>query len=74
MKEKFFQNIPKTFSFLSYRISLCNLIFFIKIFCENNFDKNDSDMNFILLQRRFDASCIIFKLQVRTIRITFTFS
>ena len=27
-------------------------------------------MNFILLQRRFDASCIIFKLQVRTIRIT----
>ena len=35
-------------------------------FCENNFDKNDSDMNFILLQRRFDASCIIFKLQVRT--------
>ena len=46
----------------------------IKIFCENNFDKNDSDMNFILLQRRFDASCIIFKLQVRTIRITFTFS
>ena len=29
-------------------------------------------MNFILLQRRFDASCIIFKLQVRTIRITFT--
>ena len=40
----------------------------------SNFDKNDSDMNFILLQRRFDASCIIFKLQVRTIRITFTFS
>ena len=39
-----------------------------------NLDKNDSDMNFILLQRRFDASCIIFKLQVRTIRITFTFS
>ena len=36
---------------------------FIKIFCENNFDTNDSDMNFILLQRRFDASCIIFKLQ-----------
>ena len=27
-------------------------------------------MNFILFQRRFDASCIIFKLQVRTIRIT----
>ena len=34
-------------------------------FYKNNyFDKNDSDMNFILLQRRFDASCIIFKLQV----------
>ena len=48
--------------------------FFIKIFCENNFDTNDSDMNFILLQRRFDASCIIFKLQVRTIRITITFN
>ena len=47
---------------------------FIKIFCENNFDTNDSDMNFILLQRRFDASYIIFKLQVRTIRITFTFN
>ena len=47
---------------------------FIKIFCENNFDTNDSDMNFILLQRRFDASCIIFKLQVRTIRITITFN
>ena len=31
-------------------------------------------MNFILSKRRFDASCIIFKLQVRTIRITFTFS
>ena len=31
-------------------------------------------MNFILLQQRFDASCIIFKLQVRTIRITFTFN
>ena len=30
-------------------------------------------MNFILLQR-FDASCIIFKLQVKTIRITFTFN
>ena len=40
----------------------------------NNFDTNDSDMNFILLQRRFDASYIIFKLQVRTIRITFTFN
>ena len=39
-----------------------------------NFDTNDSDMNFILLQRRFDASCIIFKLQVRTIRITITFN
>ena len=26
-------------------------------------------MNFILLQRRFDASCTIFKLQVRNIRI-----
>ena len=38
------------------------------------FDTNDSDMNFILLQRRFGASCIIFKLQVRTIRITFTFN
>ena len=39
-----------------------------------NFDKNDSDMNFILVQRRFHASCVIFKLQVRTICITFTFS
>ena len=38
------------------------------------FDSLDSDMNFILLQRRFDASCIIFKLQVRTIRITITFN
>ena len=46
------------------------VIVFIKIFCENNFDTNDSDMNFILLQRRSDASCIIFKLQVRTIHIT----
>ena len=35
---------------------------------------NTMYLNFILLQRRFDASCIIFKLQVRTIRITFTFS
>ena len=43
------------------------------IFCENNFDTNDSDVKSILLQRRFDASCTIFKLQVRTIRITFTF-
>ena len=50
------------------------IVFFIKIFCENNFDTNDSDMNFILLQRRFDASCIIFKLQVITIRITITFN
>ena len=41
---------------------------------EKNFDTNDSDINFILLQRRFDASGIIFKLQVRTIRITFTFN
>ena len=48
--------------------------FFIKIFCESNFDTNDSDMNFILLERHFDASCIIFKLQVRTIRITITFN
>ena len=36
-------------------------------FCENSFDTNDSNMNFILLQRRFDASCIIFKLQANTI-------
>ena len=26
---------------------------------DHNFDKNDSDMNFTLLQRRFDASCIL---------------
>ena len=45
-----------------------------KLLKDFNFDTNDSDMNFILLQRRFDASCIIFKLQVRTIRITFTFN
>ena len=61
---------------IEHRIRKQRIIFkyFIKIFCENNFDTNDSDMNFILLQRRFDASCIIFKLQVRTIRITITFN
>ena len=50
------------------------LLAHIKVFCENNFDKNDSNMNFILLQQCFHASCIIFKLQVRTIHIKFTFS
>jgi hypothetical protein len=30
-----------------------------------NFEKNDSDINFILLQRRFDASCIIFNLKIK---------
>ena len=57
----------------NYLISFnsCTTIFrTIKI----NFDKNESDMNFILFQRRFDASCIIFKLQVRNIRTTFIFS
>ena len=34
-----------------------------------NFETNDSDINFILLQRRFDASCIIFKLKIRIIRV-----
>ena len=46
-------------------ISSCD--YCIKIFCENNIDINYSDMRFILLQRRFHASCIIFELQVRTI-------
>ena len=46
---------------VNYSQFLAFLIFLIKIFCENNFDTNDSDVNFILLQRRFDASCIIFK-------------
>jgi hypothetical protein len=41
------------------------LYFFIKIFCENNFETNDSD----LLEQRFDASCIIFKLKIRIIRV-----
>jgi hypothetical protein len=36
---------------------------------EINFETNDSDINFILLQRRFDASCIIFKLKIRIIRV-----
>ena len=31
--------------------------FFIKIFCENNFDTNDSDMNFILLQEASKRRC-----------------
>jgi hypothetical protein len=39
--------------------------FFIKLFCEINFETNDSDINYILLQRRFDASCIIFKLKIQ---------
>jgi hypothetical protein len=34
-----------------------------------NFETNDSDINFILLQRRFDASCIIFKVKIRIIRV-----
>ncbi len=34
-----------------------------------NFETNDSDNNFILLQRRFDASCIIFKLRIKYSRL-----
>ena len=29
------------------------------------FETNDSDNNFILLQQRFDASCIIFNLRIK---------
>jgi hypothetical protein len=35
----------------------------------DNFETNDSDIIYILLQRRLDASCIIFKLKIRIIRI-----
>jgi hypothetical protein len=35
----------------------------------NNFETNESDIIYILLQRRLDASCIIFKLKIRIIRI-----
>ncbi len=35
-----------------------------------NFETNDSDNNFILLQRRFDASCIIFKLRIKYSRFS----
>ena len=38
-------------------------------FYDINFETNDSDNNFILLQRRFDASCIIFKLRIKYSRI-----
>ena len=41
-----------------YRILYLRILLIFSF--ENNFDTNDSDMNFILLQRRFDASCIIF--------------
>ena len=61
-----FSNVPDLIYPTVKNNSILNLV--------NNFDTNDSDMNFILLQRRFDASCIIFKLQVRTIRITITFN
>jgi hypothetical protein len=44
-------------------------ILVIKIFCEINFETNDSDINFILLQRRFDASCIIFKLKIKAKKV-----
>ena len=50
------------------------LLAHIKVFYEENFDKNYSNINSILLQRCFHASGIAFKLQVRTIRIKFTFS
>ena len=35
----------------------------------NNFETNESDIIYISLQRRLDASCIIFKLKIRIIRI-----
>jgi hypothetical protein len=35
-----------------------------------NFETNDSDINFILLQRRFNVSCIIFKLRIRVIHVS----
>ena len=35
----------------------------------NNFETNDSDIIYILLQRRLDASRIIFKLKIRITRI-----
>ena len=36
---------------------------------EINVETNDSDNNCIVLQRRFNASCIIFKLRIRVIRV-----
>ncbi len=45
---------------LVYKI-LPGLLIIIHIY----FETNDSDNNFILLQRRFDASCIIFKLRIK---------
>jgi hypothetical protein len=56
-------------SLLKTKLSISQHIYVIKIFCEINFETNDSDINFILLQRRFDASCIIFKLKIRIIRV-----
>jgi hypothetical protein len=49
-KENFFATCLRLFS--AFRGFVDN----IKIFCEINFETKDSDINFILLQRRFDAS------------------
>jgi hypothetical protein len=52
---------------LDYICDYINTQIFI---CKNinfNFETNDSNVIFILLQRRFDASCIIFKLKIRII-------
>jgi hypothetical protein len=51
--EKYSLKIVNIFSFLLFSRHL--YLFFIKIFCEINFETNDSDINFILSQRRFDA-------------------
>ena len=49
---------PETRFWLLFQISKKQLLIV-------NFETNDSDNNFILLQRRFDASCIIFKLRIK---------
>ena len=61
----------------AFRITCWALIFIFRLALGTYSNYNYTShyiLHFILLQRRFDASCIIFKLQVRTIRITFTFS